>query len=264
MALTAKPISTISYNTEQFLERKLEQMFKANIIVDYRWIKHFGEDGDKDHVHIILYPNKRIDTGALREEFNEITTDEKPLGVLPFRTSKDDHWLMYVLHDPEYLKAHQSDNDGDGKIPYEISDVKTPFPEQLARDFKKALALRKTKNQEVIERLVVQHQSVTEVIYQTGINPMTVATIYNALQHDQAKMETEAMEKQREQIRSNAAKLTGTVTEEEELPQLKVESKQGIVSKRVKEYRMNLITGELEPIDKGIIQQNEDESEEPW
>ena len=32
MSLTQKPISTISYNTEKFLDVKLEELYKTNII----------------------------------------------------------------------------------------------------------------------------------------------------------------------------------------------------------------------------------------
>lgn len=176
MALTAKPMSTISYNSIEFVERKMTELFDAQIVEDYRFIKHIGEDGDKDHIHMIIYPNKRIDTAKLREEFKEvIATEEKPLGCMPFRSSKPEHWLMYVLHDSLYLQSHNADSE-DGKIEYSLEEIKTPFPEQLERDYKKAIQLRQTEQQKVIDALA-QGLTGTDIIYSMNINAHLVTAI---------------------------------------------------------------------------------------
>lgn len=189
MALTAKPISTIAYNTEAFIKRKLEALFNAGIIEDYRYIFHYGEDGDKDHFHMYIVPNRRLDTVKLRLEFNEIQTeDDKPLGCMPFRSSKNGHWIMYVIHDPEYLKAHKSDNDGDGKIEYPLSDIKTPFEEQLKRDYKSALSLKNTDSQKVINE-IHQGKYLTEIAYESNINPSTIITVANLMRLDRIALE---------------------------------------------------------------------------
>ena len=194
MALTAKPISTISYNTGEFLKRKLDEMLKAHKITDYRYIFHYGEDGDKDHYHVYIEPNRRIDTAVLRDEFNEITTkDDKPLGCMPFHASKFDHWIMYVIHDPKYLMIHKSDNDGDGKIEYPITDIVTPFPEQLERDFKVASRLRETDNQKIIEQMQ-QGESLTGIAYNNDINPMRIQSIFNLYRADVALQELENLQ----------------------------------------------------------------------
>lgn len=169
---------------------------------------------------------------------------------------------MYVLHDPEYLKNHKSDNDGDGKIPYEIDEIKTPFPEQLARDFKKALQLRKTQNQEVLDRLIRQHQSATTIMYETGINPMVVSSIMNAYLREASMLYARAdQEQKREQI-EEAAKITGSVEVREELPQLKAEYEKGIVSEKVEAYHMDFATGEIVKDYQRIEQKKEEEAEE--
>ena len=179
MALTAKPMTTISYNSEGFLKRKLQQMFETGKLEDYRYIFHYGEGGDKDHFHVMLFPNRRIDSVELREEFKEITTDEKPLGCMPFRkNSLFDHWIMYVIHDPDYLKAHQSQDDGDGKIEYPLEDIKTPFPEQLQRDYKVAIRLKKTDNQKIIEDYQ-KGKTPIDVAYENNINPSHIMAITN-------------------------------------------------------------------------------------
>lgn len=184
MALTAKPIATISYNTIPFIEDKLTQLINAHKIIDYRYICHKGENGDKDHIHMILYPNKRIDTGALQDEFIEIVPWEvKPLKCLPFRTSKPDHWLMYALHDPRYLQIHHSDNDGDGKIEYKLEDIKTYYYDQLERDYIRSQSLRQTENQKIIE-LYFQGYTISQIIYMENINPLKVKTICETLSRD--------------------------------------------------------------------------------
>ena len=265
MALTAKPISTISYNTESFILDLMRRLFEANKIEDYRLIYHHGEDGDKDHWHVLMYPNRRLDTGLLRSEFNEIpkTGDmSKPLGCLPIRQSKPDHWLMYVLHDPVYLKNHKSDNDGDGKIPYQLDDIKTPFRDQLDRDYRKAIALRNTNNQEVMDR-IKQGQTADRIIYETNIRPNDVLAIYHAVQISQNMPTLEEAQKIKEdylkQIEA-ATRLTGEVKMIEELPQLKAEKKKGVFSRKVQTYHMNMATGELvaDPVKVETIEEEED------
>lgn len=250
MALTAKPISTITYNTEEFLKRKLEQLILSHRIDDYRYIKHLGEDGDKNHIHLLLYPNKRIDTGMLKDEFNEIdNTNDKPLGCLPFRTSKTDHWLMYVLHDEQYLKSHKSDNDGDGKILYEVTDIVTPYPEQLERDFRKAIQLRQTSNQEVINRLM-QGQSVIQIISETSLPPSMIGTIAQAFRNQYLyELQRQSYVENMDTLR-HLAEITGqtSINIEEELPQLKAEERLGVSTKRQTTYQVDEQTGEIKTV----------------
>lgn len=249
MALTAKPISTITYNTEPFLKRLLDRMLKANIIVDYRYIKHHGEDGDKDHIHLCLFPNRRLDTGELRNDFDEITADnDKPLSALPFRTSKPDHWLMYVLHDEEYLKNHHSDNDGDGKDPYTLEEVETPYQEQLVRDFRKAVFLRNTPVQETIKRLS-QGQRLSQIIAETNYQPMQAIAIQKILQSELFDGYSEQRREEIERLKP-IAQLTGEVEIVEPLDQLKVEKEKSIRTVRTTTLRMdehgNLIEEDIE------------------
>ena len=120
---TQKPISTISYNTESFLKEKLEALYNAHIIQAYMYIKHKGEDGDKDHIHLRIEPNKRIDPMDLVDDLKEYEKGkEKPLGVRPFRPSKEEDWILYAIHDPDYL-ALKYGNDKDGKIEYKWEDI---------------------------------------------------------------------------------------------------------------------------------------------
>lgn len=86
---TQKPISTISYNSEKFLKEKLTSWYNAHIIQAYQYILHKGEDGDKDHIHLRIEPNKRVDPMSLSEDLKEFEAGkEKPRGCRPWRPSK--------------------------------------------------------------------------------------------------------------------------------------------------------------------------------
>lgn len=246
MALTAKPISTISYNTEGFLQRLLDRLLKSNIIVDYRYIFHHGEDGDKDHYHVWLEPNKRLDTGALMDEFKEADpSNDKPLGCLPFRTSKSDHWIMYVLHDADYLKAHHSDNDGDGKIAYQVDDIITPYHEQLMRDYKKALPLKQTENQQIID-LIKLGMTVTEICSILNVNPQRVSILFKAWQYDRIDINNRTDEEIQMQRVRQLLNVVGEVTVAEEFKGTQNEQNLGLARQLLTHYSINKDTGEID------------------
>lgn len=124
---TQKPISTISYNTESFLREKLNTWYEAHIIQSYQYICHKGEDGDKDHIHVRIEPNKRIDPMDLQEQLREYPHgQEKPLGVRPFRPSKEEDWFLYAVHDKQYLKTKYKGGEKGEKTPYKWEDIKAP------------------------------------------------------------------------------------------------------------------------------------------
>lgn len=106
---TAKPISTISYNTEPFLVQTLNALVKAKRIDFWAYIHHFPEDDEvklKHHFHVYLEPSKRTQTATLKEEFLELDPDnDKPLGVLTFHSSRFTDWYLYALHDEAYLAS---------------------------------------------------------------------------------------------------------------------------------------------------------------
>lgn len=108
---TARPISTVGYNTKDFLNFKLNSLVENGLISFYCYIFHKGEPNGlddpqegKDHNHIYIEPNKRLDTSKLKKMFNEVDLNNSlPLAVKPFEFSKFPHWYLYVLHDPFYL-----------------------------------------------------------------------------------------------------------------------------------------------------------------
>ena len=115
---TQKPISTISYNSEEFLKEKLEIWYKAHIIQAYQYIKHKGEDGDKDHIHLRIEPNKKLDPMTLVEDLREfVVGSDKPLGVRPFRPSKEEDWILYAVHEKKYLDHKSGGGEKGEKLP---------------------------------------------------------------------------------------------------------------------------------------------------
>lgn len=124
---TQKPISTISYNTELFLREKLEMWLNSHIIQAYQYICHKGEEGDKDHIHLRIEPNKKIDPMDLLDELKEYKFgSDKPLCCRPFRPSKEEDWILYAVHDEQYLNLKYGGGEKGEKLPYRWQDIKVP------------------------------------------------------------------------------------------------------------------------------------------
>lgn len=103
---TSKPIATISYNTEEFLKARLEELHKNHTIDDYIYIHHDAEEDEKkDHFHVWVSPNKLLDTMVLQDYFNELDPKhpDKPLKCMPFRASVQDDFILYGMHLQSYL-----------------------------------------------------------------------------------------------------------------------------------------------------------------
>lgn len=125
--MTNKPISTISYNTEAFLVERLEKWRSEHKIQTYMYICHVGEDGDKNHIHLRIEPNCKLDPMNLSADLEEIDPKhEKPLGCRPWRPSVEEDWFLYVIHDKEYLKLKYGGGDKGEKIPYDWHKIVVP------------------------------------------------------------------------------------------------------------------------------------------
>lgn len=104
--MTSAQIGTISYNSEEFLQLTLNEMLEKNDILYWCYIKHKGdEDEKKDHIHVRIHPNGRIDLAALAKEFIEPVPDNLPLRCLLWRNAELHNWFMYCVHDPDYLQS---------------------------------------------------------------------------------------------------------------------------------------------------------------
>lgn len=104
--ITKKPISTISYNSKDFLLNVLNEHLKAHNIEFFMCIFHKGEGGDKDHFHVYIEPSHKIDTMKLQDDTCEFVPGvELPLRCVMFRYSKLDEWVWYNIHNEQYLKS---------------------------------------------------------------------------------------------------------------------------------------------------------------
>lgn len=104
------PISTISYNTEQFLIKELNKMIDERIIDFYAFIYHFPEGEElgekKAHRHLYVVPATMVDTFSINSRLQQVdiqNPDKPPLGCMPWKHSKFGDWYMYCLHDKDYL-----------------------------------------------------------------------------------------------------------------------------------------------------------------
>lgn len=117
---TSASISAISYNTSEYLDMVLHRLYDLHIISDFMWIKHKAEEDEKkDHIHLWLNPNTRIDTINLQNEFKELEVGcDKPLGITNPRKSDIDEWILYCQHFRPYLFSKLEDR----KFYYQKSD----------------------------------------------------------------------------------------------------------------------------------------------
>lgn len=177
---TQKPISTICYNTEKFLKEKLDIWLNAHIIQAYQYICHVGEDGDKDHIHLRIEPNKKLDPMDLQDELREYQIGKsKPLGCRPFRPSKEEDWFLYAVHDSQYLKLKYGGGEKGEKIPYKWQDIVVPDNYDCEVAFIRAKAKLEHTSVNMASRLQ-DGESAMSLILQ-GENVYTVNALMKAL-----------------------------------------------------------------------------------
>ena len=107
---TTKPISTISFNSANYLRLRLNELVKAKKLSFWAFITHKPEDdegGKKEHHHVYAEPAKMLQTDDLREYLKEFdpARPDKPKGCLKWTSSKFDSWYLYALHDKRYLAS---------------------------------------------------------------------------------------------------------------------------------------------------------------
>lgn len=103
---TSKPFATISYNSKEFLINHLNEQLRLHNISFWSLILHTKEEENKkDHWHVYVVPNGRIDTDLFLSNFQELDTNNPliPLKCMPANSAKFADWYLYVLHDKNYL-----------------------------------------------------------------------------------------------------------------------------------------------------------------
>ncbi len=105
--LTSKPISTVWYGSKEFLEYQLKQLILHNKLIFYAFINHLKEEDEKkDHIHVYIVPDGRLDTSSLTDILTEIDVNNPlPIKPLPYRKSKFDDWYLYNSHNTVYLAS---------------------------------------------------------------------------------------------------------------------------------------------------------------
>jgi len=129
---TTKPISTISFNTPEYLQLKLNELLNAGILSFWAFIVHKPEDdeaGKKQHSHVYLEPSKMLQTDELKSELREFDPQkpDKPRGCLTFNSSRFDPWYLYALHDSRYLASKGQSR----KFHYEHDQIFSSDPDDL-------------------------------------------------------------------------------------------------------------------------------------
>lgn len=106
---TSKPFSTISYNTESFLQKKLNNLIRDGVLDFWVYIKHLPEvDEKRSHIHLFVIPAKLVDTSSFLPHFVEAdisSPNKPPLRCLPVQSSKFGDWYLYGRHDKDYLAS---------------------------------------------------------------------------------------------------------------------------------------------------------------
>lgn len=177
---TQTPISTISYNSKSFLLEKLETWLKAHIIQAYQVIYHRGEEGDKDHFHVRLELNKRVDQMNLTDGLKEyVSNNSKPLGCRPWRPSKEDDWILYAVHDPDYLRLKYGGVENHEKIEYPWTDIIASEGYDVETAYIRARSSLKRTPPNLVKQLQSGKTAVS--LIQEGGNPFVVQNILRML-----------------------------------------------------------------------------------
>lgn len=104
---TSKPFSLISYNTQDFLCNKLNELVQSGLVQFWAFIHHQPENDEKKaHKHLYVIPQKMVDTQRIEKALQEIDINDilaKPLGAIFPQSSKFGDWYLYGLHDKKYL-----------------------------------------------------------------------------------------------------------------------------------------------------------------
>lgn len=166
---TTKPISTISFNSENYLKGKLDELIKAKKISAYHFIRHEPEEDEKkQHFHVWLLPTKMLQTDDIRDELKEFdpVNPSKPLGCLPFESSDFDNWYLYVLHDPRYLSQKGQAR----KYHYHRDMVVTSDEDYLDEQIRRIDLLRLSPYQDMME--AIEHNVTWEDYFSRGTVPL--------------------------------------------------------------------------------------------
>lgn len=112
---TFKPISTITYVSNEFLESQLNALVNVGDVEFWAYINHKKESETlKDHTHLFIQPIPKLETRDLQFKENEI------MGTIPYKKSDFGNWYFYSVHNKLYLESKKIEK----KYSYSITDFK--------------------------------------------------------------------------------------------------------------------------------------------
>lgn len=172
--LTSRPVSSIWHGSVEYLEMKLNEMVKDNVLVFWCAVKHLKEDDEKkDHVHLFCVPNGRIRTEYLHDELTEYDMNNvKPIKPLPFNCSKFDDWYLYCTHNIAYLASKGQSR----KYHYAKNEFLTSDEDYL-NEMIHTIDMSKINRTEVLSRAVENGIPFTELVT-TGQIPVPLVNQY--------------------------------------------------------------------------------------
>lgn len=177
---TTKPVSTVSYNTEPFLEGVLNELVRAHKIAFWAYVKHTAEaDEKKDHIHLYIEPNGKIDTMDLQDLLKEVDLKNpgKPLKCIDWRSSKWDDWYLYGIHYEPYLRMKFEER----QFHYTEEDVKASDREDLENKVYRTMHSDVLKHMR-IHAAMIEGCTVEKLVY-NGAIPPSQAFAYANWQH---------------------------------------------------------------------------------
>lgn len=175
---TEKPLTSISYNTPEFLKAACDKLLTAGIIDFYAFLKHKGEidpfDGerDKDHIHIFVRPVKAVESSTFLRHFIEIDETNAaapPLGCVRFDKCKNPGtWVLYTLHYSPYL-----DSIGETKefYNYPFHDFVTNNEQELRR-YRRSVQIEYKPKLNTVMTLLEQGCDRSDILHK--VNPSAV------------------------------------------------------------------------------------------
>lgn len=190
---TTKLISTISFNTPDFVKGTIARLLESELITYAHWISHKPEKGDnKEHIHLLIEPSKAIDTSSLSKEFIQPIPDDKPLKTLPFNKSKVSDWILYSLHHQGYLASKFQTRE----FEYKLDDIQTTDRDLLEAQYNEAIR-GLNPLVDFVKQWYNQGKSLNDLLLTGAINShnlMFATAIYQACHN--SKMEALAKEKE--------------------------------------------------------------------
>lgn len=189
---TSKLISTISFNTLPFLEGTIKRLLDQEFIEWAHWIAHKGEKDDtkKDHIHLVIQPNKAIDTLQFFKEFYELVPDnELPLKCLPPNKTKNiGDWILYGLHHVGYLASKFETRE----YAYSIDDMHSTDRDLLLEQYRQALR-ELNPELEAVKHSFAKGLSLDDILlggYVNKTNLNTIVAYYSALMNKRKEQQS--------------------------------------------------------------------------